>query len=105
MKEKVSGLKIVGYDERIPFITDKIKDKEMLRLGKLNVESLFVPFHTSGHPIYKICEEGSDSSVLMTGDSLFVSGIGKFFEGTPVDAYNAMIKIKSLPSNSHLLWS
>jgi hydroxyacylglutathione hydrolase len=76
-----------------------------LKIGNSRVRTLHVPCHTKGHTIYSFLpllnEEKDDSpnlvdhstlegkkirvfeseSCTFTGDTLFVGGIGRFFEG------------------------
>ena len=100
MKEKIENLKIVGFDERIPHLTHKTKEGDKIKLGSLEIEPFFVPFHTSGHLVYTIKEIGSDRLCLMSGDTLFLAGSGRFFEGDANQAFQAFKKIRSLPPHT-----
>lgn len=40
-------------------------------------------------------------NTILTGDTLFVAGCGKFIEGTPLQMYNALIKtLSELPDET-----
>lgn len=40
-------------------------------------------------------------NTILTGDTLFVAGCGKFIEGTPLHMYNALIKtLSELPDET-----
>lgn len=68
----------------------------------MNVKCLFTPCHTTGHICYYVSknEDGFQPAVF-TGDTLFISGCGRFFEGTADQMYNALITILSkLPGNT-----
>ena len=45
----------------------------------LKIEIFDVPCHTSGHVLYYVTY--GDQKTLFTGDTLFVGGCGRFFEG------------------------
>ncbi|CAG5125523.1 unnamed protein product, partial [Candidula unifasciata] len=67
-------------------------------IGSLNVKCLFTPCHTSGHICYYVTGPSGQDPAVFTGDTLFVAGCGKFFEGTPQQMYKALIEIlSSLP--------
>lgn len=40
------------------------------------------------------------ASCVITGDTLFLAGCGRFFEGTPEQMYGAMSILGSLPDNT-----
>jgi hydroxyacylglutathione hydrolase len=45
--------------------------------------------------------ESGDDRVVFTGDTLFIAGCGRFFEGTGADMYNSLCKVLgSLPSDT-----
>ncbi|XP_074866323.1 hydroxyacylglutathione hydrolase, mitochondrial isoform X3 [Carettochelys insculpta] len=64
------------------------------KLGSLHVKCLATPCHTSGHICYYVTKpNSSEPPAVFTGDTLFVAGCGKFFEGTPEEMYKALIEI------------
>ena len=87
-------MSVYGFDERIPALTHKVEKHETFSLlKKMKVEVHFTPCHTKGHVVYHACplkkvEEPKTSGlnmncdVLFSGDTLFVAGCGRFFEGT-----------------------
>ncbi|XP_026750938.1 hydroxyacylglutathione hydrolase, mitochondrial [Galleria mellonella] len=96
------GLQVYGGDERIGALTKKVEHNTKFNLGHLNVQCLFTPCHTSGHICYFVTapEEGNESAVF-TGDTLFLGGCGRFFEGTAEQMYKALITIlSSLPDQT-----
>ncbi|KAG8145454.1 hypothetical protein E2320_011984 [Naja naja] len=73
------GLRVYGGDSRV---------------GSLNVKCLSTPCHTSGHICYFVTKpNSSEPPAVFTGDTLFVAGCGKFFEGTPEEMYRALIEV------------
>ncbi|CAO3650130.1 unnamed protein product [Cunninghamella echinulata] len=60
------------------------------------------------HISYYIPNDGIESvaethhAAVFTGDCLFSSGAGRFFEGTPKDMYEAFTKLANLPENTNV---
>ncbi|KAH9418685.1 hypothetical protein DERP_004011, partial [Dermatophagoides pteronyssinus] len=101
MLQLIPGLTVVGGEDRVDGVDHIVKNGDKLSLGRLNIECLHTPCHTRGHICYKIsCD--NDISVF-TGDTLFIGGCGKFFEGTAKQMYDALITILgSLPDHSKI---
>lgn len=59
---------------------------------------LDVPGHTSGHIAYYA--EIGDQKHLFCGDTLFASGCGRLFEGTPSQMLGSLDKLKNLPDDT-----
>ncbi|XP_050548831.1 hydroxyacylglutathione hydrolase, mitochondrial isoform X2 [Daktulosphaira vitifoliae] len=95
-----SPLNVIGGDNRIDGLTTIIdKSGIELKMGSLNIKCLRTPCHTSGHVCYYVYT--NEASVVFTGDTLFLGGCGRFFEGTAQQMYEALIKILSqLPDNT-----
>lgn len=104
MVDAIPGLVVVGGDDRIQAITKKMSSEEELHVGTLTIKILFTPCHTSGHVLYYVVDSSQpkDSpAVLFTGDTLFVAGCGRFFEGTGEQMHHALNEvIASLPHNT-----
>ncbi|XP_071813335.1 hydroxyacylglutathione hydrolase, mitochondrial-like [Apostichopus japonicus] len=99
--KKVKGLSVYGGDDRIGALTNKVKQDDEFKIGSLNVRCLFTPCHTSGHICYFVTGESGEEPSVFTGDTLFLSGCGKFFEGTPEQMHSALIeKLGSLPEDT-----
>ena len=68
--KKKYGSKILGFEKdkkRIPDIDTLLKDGQELKIGNLNVKTIFIPGHTSGHIAFHFEKE----KVVFTGDTLF----------------------------------
>ena len=89
-----TGLRVYGGDSRVGALTQKVSHLTSLKVGSLNVKCLCTPCHTSGHICYYVTKpNSSEPPAVFTGDTLFVAGCGKFFEGTPEEMYRALIEI------------
>lgn len=81
-------------------MTLALKDREEFTLGSLTVTALHTPCHTRGHVLFYVASSASASAaaaagewegegdneeaaapLVFSGDTLFVGGCGRFFEG------------------------
>lgn len=93
-------LTVYGGDDRIGALTNKVNQGDNFKIGNINVECLFTPCHTSGHICYYLTDS-EDTPAVFTGDTLFIAGCGRFFEGTADQMYSALIeKLGALPDNT-----
>ena len=102
---KKSGLNVAVYggDDRIGALTNKVKHGDKFKVGNLDIECLFTPCHTAGHICYNVTSSKGDQPAVFTGDTLFVGGCGKFFEGSPDHMYRALVEILgTLPLNTRV---
>ncbi|MEP3346192.1 MAG: hydroxyacylglutathione hydrolase [Litoreibacter sp.] len=60
------------------------------------VDILHTPGHTMDMLNFHIASEG----IVFTGDTLFVMGCGRLFEGTPADMWSSLQKLMALPENT-----
>lgn len=83
-------LAVYGGDDRIGALTNKVGQDDELWVGKLHIRCLFTPGHTSGHICYLVKAPNMKQCVF-TGDTLFIAGSGRLFEGTAEQLYSAII--------------
>lgn len=86
-------LTVYGGDDRIGALTNKVTHGDKFNIGSLKVECLFTPCHTKGHICYYVTGPSGEEPAVFTGDTLFVGGCGKFFEGSPKEMYTALVEI------------
>jgi len=100
LKEKY-GLTITGPDQikgRIPGLDKGVSGGDSFMFGGHKVEVIFTPGHTVDHIIYHV----PAAKAAFVGDTLFVLGCGRLFEGSPADMYGSMAAIASLPDETAL---
>ncbi|CAG8482364.1 7634_t:CDS:2 [Diversispora eburnea] len=85
------GLIVYGSDDRIPALTHAVKDGEEFKIGNISAKALFTVCHTSGSVSYYL--QDKDDKAVFTGDTLFIGGCGKFFEGTAEQMHNSLINV------------
>lgn len=91
--------------EPIHVIDSKMGDGASFTFGqKMKVKVMHVPCHTKGHiAFYGETEGGADEDtvrILAPGDTLFMGGCGRFFEGTAEEMLSNMNKLMQLPEDT-----
>lgn len=88
---------------RIPHQEVFLKEGDTVTFAGRSGEIFFVPGHTRGHIAYYFPPaEGDDTGELFAGDTMFVGGCGRLFEGTPTQMVDSLGKLKALPDRTHL---
>ena len=99
IKSMNPSVDIVGTKyEMVPEVTNSVGHGDSFHFGGLNIKVYHTPCHTKGHVIYAIYPKDGDDSeapLLFCGDTLFVGGCGRFFEGTAKDMLANMDLISS----------
>lgn len=80
-------------------ITRPLNDGDEISVLGLSLSILSVPGHTLDHIAYLHREK---TPQLFCGDTLFLAGCGRLFEGTPAQMLNAMQRFKALPANTQV---
>lgn len=84
-----------GVDkDRIPGLTHSLEDGDEVKVGGLRGKVLFIPGHTRGHVAYLF------ENKLFCGDTLFVAGCGRLFEGTAEQMLHSLNRLKALPGDT-----
>tara|TARA_B100000029_G_scaffold197568_2_gene195688 strand:- start:6696 stop:7457 length:762 start_codon:yes stop_codon:yes gene_type:complete len=99
--KKIYKCKIYGPDgekDKIPGIDVALKENDILKINNYSAKIFETPGHTAGHIIYWFKKEKK----VFTGDTLFVLGCGKLFEGTPKVMWNSLLKIRNLPKETKI---
>jgi hydroxyacylglutathione hydrolase len=99
--KRATGAIVVGPRadrDRIPGIDVAVADGERYALGSEAAEVFDVPGHTRGHIAYWF----KDSRALFCGDTLFLMGCGRLFEGTPEQMWRSLGKLRRLPGETRV---
>jgi len=100
LKQK-TGCKIIAAQsdrDRIPGIDIGVSEGDVISLGRHSASVISTPGHTTGHIVYHFAEDGA----LFCGDTLFVMGCGRLFEGTPEQMWNSLQKLKDLTPSTRI---
>ncbi|KIK06619.1 hypothetical protein K443DRAFT_674280 [Laccaria amethystina LaAM-08-1] len=94
---------IYGGSNRIPALTNLVKDKDEFRIGdNILVKCLSTPCHTQDSICYYVTDalNKTHPGGVFTGDTLFIAGCGRFFEGTGGEMIKALNYLSSLPDET-----
>jgi hydroxyacylglutathione hydrolase len=83
---------------RIPSLTDPIDDGDEVRVGGLRGRAIGIPAHTNGHVAYYF----PTLKAVFSGDTLFIAGCGRLFEGGAATMVNSLSKLAALPDDTQV---
>uniref|UniRef100_W5MCT8 Hydroxyacylglutathione hydrolase like n=1 Tax=Lepisosteus oculatus TaxID=7918 RepID=W5MCT8_LEPOC len=100
--QRVQQICVLANDKKEGKQGESVVQVQRFRFGSINVRCLFTPCHTSGHMCYFVWEDDcADAPAVFTGDTLFVAGCGKFFEGTAEQMHRNLTEVLgSLPKDT-----
>ena len=78
-------------ESRIPGLTRPLDTGDRFALGSLGVRVIHVPGHTLGAVAYVV-----EDLAVFTGDTLFLAGCGRLFEGTPAQMHASLEALAEL---------
>lgn len=93
---KVPGIKIYGASAeggKIPALSNPVKDGDKVRIGAHEGRVIGIPAHTNGHVAYHF----PALSAVFTGDTMFIGGCGRVFEGKAATMVESLGKLAALP--------
>ena len=99
------GLTITGPDQikgRIPGLDKGVSGGDSFMFGAHKVDVIFTPGHTRDHIIYHVPDAHEGKGAAFVGDTIFVLGCGRLFEGSPADMHSSMAAIAVLPEGTKL---
>jgi len=75
-----------------------LDDQQIWKYKNFEAKIIHIPGHTLGHVCFYFYKEDS----VFTGDTLFSLGCGKIFEGTYLQMFNSLMKLKKLPKDTKI---
>lgn len=97
--KKLTNCKIIASQadwDRIPGIDEGVNEGDVVSLGQHKARVIATPGHTRAHVVYHFAED----DILFCGDTLFVMGCGRLFEGTAEQLWHSLQKLKALPKET-----
>jgi len=94
---------IYGGSDKIPALTKLVKDNDEFSVGdNIHVKCLSTPCHTQDSICYHVTDTVNKlhSGGVFTGDTLFIGGCGRFFEGTGAEMDASLRYLSTLPDNT-----
>lgn len=93
-------LTVYGPDD-VPGVTQAMHDGDTFKVLGQPTTVFATPAHTLDHLCYLITpKDDSAKPILLTGDTLFMAGCGRLFEGTAQQMLRNMERFAALPSES-----
>lgn len=90
LAERYPGLRVVAHASdrgRVPAQTDAVEHGGTVTLGDLTLRALHVPGHTMGAIAWHV------DGAVFTGDTLFLAGCGRLFEGTASMMRRSLVEV------------
>lgn len=116
MASMFPNIVILGGDMRVQALNRTVVHGDTLKVGSLNIECLSTPCHTKGHICYYVTcdldptsnpdensQEARQERAVFTGDTLFIAGCGRFFEGSSEQMdHNLNVILGGLPPDTRV---
>ena len=97
----VPGLRVYGArgeHGRIPAQTHEVDDGDTVEVASLKGRVIGIPTHTNGHIAYYF----AGLNAVFTGDTLFIAGCGRVFEGRAQTMVESLAKLAALPDSTQV---
>jgi hydroxyacylglutathione hydrolase len=85
---------------RVPEQTRFVETGDLVTVGSLQARVTHIPGHTLGAVSYFV-DDGGERAVF-TGDTLFLAGCGRLFEGTPAQMRASLSSLAALPDDTRV---
>jgi hydroxyacylglutathione hydrolase len=85
-----------GEADRVPLVDLKVREGDVIRVGRLQAKVFETPGHTIGHIVYWFDGE----KLLFAGDTLFSIGCGRVNETPMAVMWNSLTKLMALPAET-----
>lgn len=93
---------VMGGDPSIAALSRQVKHGDTIALGQLTIRVLGTPCHTAAHVCYFV-DAGVGQRAVFTGDTLFLGGCGRFFEGSAQQMHTALNQVLAeLPDDTQI---
>jgi hydroxyacylglutathione hydrolase len=96
--------RVYGYQSdkgRIPKQSEFLDEGATFTIGSLLVRAIHIPGHTLGAVAYVVTREPHDP-IVFTGDTLFLGGCGRIFEGDPPMMHASLSKLAKLDGRAQV---
>lgn len=84
--------------ERVPCANRRVQDGQQVTVAGSQATCLLVPGHTRGALAFYFPAE----SAVFTGDTFFLAGCGRLFEGTPKQMFTSLGRLAELPEDTRV---
>lgn len=106
LKATYPKLKVYAHTSLLPALNAVdfgVEDFQSFELKSFEIQSIHTPCHTMADvSFYLKLKHSSEAGFLFSGDTLFIAGCGRFFEGDGDDMWSSLKKIKTLPLDTQV---
>jgi hydroxyacylglutathione hydrolase len=98
-RQKTVKCKIIGAKadaHRLPELDQAVKPGQNINMSGIDGQVIDVSGHTIGH----IALHMNEISALFSADSLMAMGCGRLFEGSAVQMWQSLVRLRALPDNT-----
>jgi hydroxyacylglutathione hydrolase len=85
---------------RVPGQTRFLDTGDTVSVGTITARAIHIPGHTLGAVAYAI--DAGDDRAVFTGDTLFLAGCGRLFEGTPAQMHASLASLAALDARTRV---
>ncbi len=102
LRNQHPNCRVVGpADSPFRGTTETVREGDTVQWQGFRFRVLSVPGHTLDHIAYFTEPEG-EPPLLFCGDTLFVCGCGRLFEGSPAQMRHSLAKLRALPDTTRV---
>ncbi|CAL1704314.1 unnamed protein product [Somion occarium] len=96
------GIPIYAGSNKVPALTHMVKDNDEFHISSILVRCLATPCHTQDSICFYATSPSDPAHPggVFTGDTLFIAGCGRFFEGTGAEMHAALSYLGTLPDKT-----
>lgn len=87
-------------NSRCDQVTEPLKDGATTSWDGLQFKVMEVPGHTLDHIAFFSADDALEEPLLFCGDTLFVCGCGRLFEGTAAQMRHSLSRLRDLPGDA-----
>jgi hydroxyacylglutathione hydrolase len=100
--KKRTGCQVIAADAvRLPFADRIVAGGDDFYIGNILINVISTPGHTSSSVCY-LAKPAEESPMLFTGDTMFVNGCGRIFEGDAAEMRSSMQRLAALPDETEV---
>ena len=102
LRSRYGECRVIGSNKTLKGPSRAVSEGQIIDVLGAAFRVIEVPGHTLDHVAFFSDSKLLESPVAFTGDTLFVAGCGRLFEGTPEDMYGSLQKLNTLPENTSI---
>jgi len=100
--KRETGCRVIGPDDtRVPGLDRAVAHGDIVTFGSATMEVMATPGHTSSDVCFYMQPSPDDKpGAVWTGDTLFIGGCGRLYEGSPELMWESLSKLAALPPDT-----